>query len=99
MKPEQVTEALETAAGQLGIHVRYETMTGETVGAGGLCRLRGAWTVIIDRRANSSDRAAILVDALATFDTEGIYLPPEIRETISHRRSETKGSAVPSEAP
>ena len=42
MKPEQITEALEQAAAQLGIHVRYDTMTGDAAGGGGLCKLKGA---------------------------------------------------------
>ena len=49
MKPEQMTEALEQVAAQVGVRVRYETMTGETAGAGGLCKIKGEWTVIIDR--------------------------------------------------
>ena len=90
MKPEQITEVLEQAAAHLGIRVRYEAMTGETVGAGGLCKVRGQWNVIIDRRANASDRAATLVDALARFDVEGIYLPPEVREALAQRRGDAK---------
>ena len=50
MKPEQMTEALEQVAVQVGVRVRYETMTGETAGAGGLCKIKGQWTVMIDRR-------------------------------------------------
>ena len=86
MKPEQMTEALEQAAAQLGVRVRYETMTGETAGAGGLCKIKGQWSVIIDRRTPTSDRAALLVEALAGFDTEALYLPPELREAIAARR-------------
>jgi len=86
MKPEQMTEALEQAAAQLGVRVRYETMTGETAGAGGLCKIKGQWSVIIDRRTPASDRAALLVEALAGFDTEALYLPPELREAIASRR-------------
>ena len=41
MKPEQITEALEQAAAQVGVKVRYEAMTGESAGAGGLCKIRG----------------------------------------------------------
>jgi len=96
MKPEQVTETLEQAAKQLGIRVRYETMTGETIGAGGLCKVRGEWVVIIDRRANASDRAAILVDALTGFDVDAVFLPPEIREALARRRAE---AAAPSAEP
>ena len=36
MKPEQMTEALEQAAAQLGVQVRYDTMTGDAAGGGGL---------------------------------------------------------------
>jgi hypothetical protein len=86
MKPEQMTEVLEQAAHQLGIKVRYETLTGETMGAGGLCKIRGEWAVIIDRRANASDRAALLVESLASFDTDSVFLPPELREAVVQRR-------------
>ena len=42
MKPEQMTEALEQVATQLGVRVRYETMTGATAGGGGLCKVKGS---------------------------------------------------------
>jgi hypothetical protein len=87
MKPEQITHILEQAAHQLGIKVRYETMTGETLGAGGLCKMRGEWMVIMDRRATFSDRAALLMESLAGFDTDSIFLPPEIREAVVRRRA------------
>ncbi|MBC8132018.1 MAG: hypothetical protein H7X95_03480 [Deltaproteobacteria bacterium] len=87
MKPEQITEALEQAAGQVGVSVRYETMTGDSAGAGGLCKIRGEWTVIMDRKATPSDRAAMLVDALSEFDVDAIYLPPEIRQVLAKRRA------------
>ena len=41
MKPEQMTEALEQAATQLGVQVRYDTMTGDAAGSGGLCKVKG----------------------------------------------------------
>lgn len=87
MKPEQITEALEQAAAQLGVKVRYEAMTGESSGAGGLCRIRGEWTVIMDRKSAASDRAALLLESLAGFDFDAIYLPPEIRDALAERRN------------
>ena len=87
MKPEQMTEALEQVAVQLGVRVRYETMTGDTAGAGGLCKLKGAWTVIIDRRTPAADRAAMLIDALVGFDTDQVFLPPKLREALQLRRA------------
>ena len=64
MKPEQTVEALEQAASQLGVQVRYETMTGDASGSGGLCKIRGNWCVIMDRKTPPAERAATLIDAL-----------------------------------
>jgi hypothetical protein len=98
MKAEQITEVLEQAAAHLGVRVRYETMTGESAGAGGLCKIRGEWTVIIDRKATASDRAAMLLDALVGFDVDSVYLPPEIREALAQRRASNKTTAASAEA-
>lgn len=88
MKPEQITETLEQAAMQLGILVRYEAMTGDASGSGGLCKLKGTWCVIIDRKTPPADRAATLIDALAEFDTDGVFLPPKIRDAVNAKRAE-----------
>ena len=94
MKPEQVTEALEQVATQVGVKVRYETMTGESSGGGGLCKIRGEWTVIIDRKAAPSDRAAMLVEALAGFDTDAIFVAPELRDALAKRRAAIQPQAA-----
>ncbi len=93
MKPEQITDALEQAAAQMGVSVRYEAMTGDSAGAGGLCKIRGEWTVIMDRKATPSDRAAMLVEALSEFDVDTVYLPPEIRQVLNKRRAAIQASA------
>jgi hypothetical protein len=95
MKAEQITEALEQAAAQLGVKVRYETMTGDSSGAGGLCKIRGEWTVIMDRKSPPSDRAGLLIEALATFDFDTIFLPPQIREALAERRAASQAVAAP----
>ena len=56
MKPEQMTEALEQAAAQLGIQVRYDTMTGDAAGSGGLCKVKGTWWR--DHRSQDAARRA-----------------------------------------
>ena len=99
MKPEQIAEALEQVAPQLGVRVRYEAMTGESAGAGGLCKIRGEWTIIIDRKATASDRAGTLVEALAGFDTDAIYLTPEVREALAHARARAKAAFAAAELP
>ena len=95
MKAEQITEALEQAASQLGVKVRYETMTGDSSGAGGLCKIRGEWTVIMDRKSAPSDRAALLMDALVGFDFESVFLPPKIREALVERRAILRPADAP----
>jgi hypothetical protein len=94
MKPEQMTEALEAAAAHLGVRVRYETMTGETAGSGGLCKLKGQWCVIVDRKTPAAERAALLVDALAGFDTEAVFLPPEVRDALQAKRAARQAAAA-----
>ena len=99
MKPEQITDALEQAAAQMGVRVRYEAMTGDSAGAGGLCKIRGEWTVIMDRKATPSDRAAMLVEALSEFDVDAVYLPPEIRQVLNKRRAAMQTAGAVENAP
>jgi hypothetical protein len=98
MKPEQMTETLEQAAAQLGVQVRYETMTGDAAGGGGLCKVKGVWCVIMDRKTPPTERAAMLIDALAGFDTDAVFLPPQLRDAIAAKRSERPPAPVPVEA-
>ncbi|MGD0836133.1 MAG: hypothetical protein ABSB49_05750 [Polyangia bacterium] len=94
MKAEQLTEILETAATQLGIKVRYEALAAAgPTGGGGLCRVRGDWCVIIDKKTAPSERASILTDALAGMDTDAIFLPPKVRELLAQRRASNQRTA------
>ena len=88
MKAEHLTEILETAAQQLGVKIRYEILVASgPTGGGGLCKVKGEWCVIMDKKTAPSERASILCDALATMDTDGIFLPPKVREMIAQRRA------------
>ena len=101
MKPEQMTEALEQAATQLGVQVRYDTMTGDAAGGGGLCKVKGAWWVIIDRKMPPAERAAMLIEALAGFDTDACSCPPPRRRSprsaASGDLSRSRRSLLPAE--
>ena len=88
MKAEQMTEALEAAANQLGVKVRYEALAvGGVSGQGGLCKVKGEWWVLIDKKATPSERAAVLTEALSSFDTDAVFLPPKVREAVQARRA------------
>lgn len=73
---------LEDLARALDIVIRYEPTED---GRSGVCRLRGVKTVIIHSGLPTGARISALVDALAKEDTEGIYLPPVIREMLERR--------------
>lgn len=68
MKVQQQLEALERLAESLAIQVSYEPMAGLVQRTGGLCRVRGKYRVIIDRRLKPPDRVQILAEALRRFD-------------------------------
>jgi hypothetical protein len=88
MKAEQLTEILEAAATQLGVKVRYEAMAASgPTGGGGLCKVKGDWCVIIDKKTAPSERASILTDALATLDTDKVEFPEKVRELLAQRRA------------
>ncbi len=93
MKPEVLLELLEAVADQLGIKVSYEPLQTSVV-HGGLCRVKGTYRVIVDKRATSEERVTTLATALATFDTTELELSPKVRHvlklhegSVKHRRT------------
>ena len=80
---------LEAVAAAIGLKVCYEPMTGIAAGTGGLCKIRGEYRLIVDRRLKPRDRIALLVDAIGRFDTSEAELSPEIAGLLepSPRRS------------
>jgi hypothetical protein len=36
----------------------------------------------------SAERAAMLIDALAGFDKDAVFLPPQLRDAVAAKRSE-----------
>jgi hypothetical protein len=62
--PEVLLAELERAADRRGVRVSYEALQA-SLGAGGLCRVKGQLRLIIDKRASTSDRVAMLAQAIA----------------------------------
>ncbi len=83
MKPKALLAALESAADALAIKVTYEPLLA-TVGHGGLCRVRGTYRVIIDKRATDHERIATLAHALAGFDTAALELDDAVRDVLQY---------------
>lgn len=87
MKAEVLLEQLETTAERLGVKVSYEQLAA-SVGHGGLCRVKGQYRVIIDKRATPQERVTTLAAALATIvfgpasPANLAEFPPKVRETL-----------------
>jgi hypothetical protein len=87
MKPEVLLESLESAAEQLKVRVSYEPLQTSVV-HGGLCRVRGEYRIIVDKRASAEERVTTLATALAQvtrltgLDLGTIELPPKVRDVL-----------------
>ncbi len=70
MTPQEQLVELEGLAKELDVQVSYEPMAGLVQGVGGLCRVKGQYRIIVDRRLQPPERLAIVADALRRFDSE-----------------------------
>jgi hypothetical protein len=87
MKPEVLLEQLETAAEKLKVRVSYEALQSSVV-HGGLCRVKGEYRVIVDKRATAEERMTTLATALAQVvrqtevDLTQLELTAKVREAL-----------------
>ena len=86
MKPEVLLELLEAAAEQLEIRVSYEPLQTSVV-HGGLCRVKGEYRIIVDKRASAEERVSTLATAIARVmairpDSSAIEPSPALREVL-----------------
>ncbi len=82
---ESILEELQSAAKKLGVAVSYEVL-GDSVAGGGLCKVKGAYRVIIEKRGTPGEKAVTLAKALAALDTEGVFLTPAARDLVEKQR-------------
>lgn len=79
----RILEELEGACAKVGVSVVYAELTGEGMSTGGLCKVKGEWRVIVEKRASPGEKVSVLARALATFDTEPVFLSPQARELVA----------------
>ena len=91
MKSEQMLEELELVAEKMGVKISYESLGGDVLGQGGLCKVKGQWRAIIDRHAASGERVSLLAQALSRFDLENVFLSPQVRDLV-HRTAALHGA-------
>jgi len=83
MEAWKILESLENIADKLDIEIVYENISSdEFLSSGGICKFKGQYKIFIDPREPLKKKIAILARALSSFDTEDIYMPPFIRETL-----------------
>ena len=82
-------EELEEAARKLGVKVSYESLAA-TVDGGGLCKVKGEYRVIIDKRGTVGEKVATLAMAVARLDADAVFLSPETRKVITQYRSSSR---------
>ncbi len=82
MDVDSLLTELEALATKLEVEVVYDHLTGEGMGPGGLCKLKGKWRIIIERRSSARERISVIALALSRFDLESHFLSPALREYV-----------------
>ena len=105
MKPEVALELLEAAAEQLKVRVSYEPLQSSVI-HGGLCRVKGEYRIIVDKRASAEERVVMVATALArrtkAMRAEGavIELPVKVQNLLRmHEPAPPRPAAVAGVAP
>jgi hypothetical protein len=82
VKLEPILDELEAVAARLGVKVSYEVLA-ETVAGGGLCKVKGAYRVIIEKRGTVGEKVVTLARALAGVGRmDEVFLSPAAREIV-----------------
>lgn len=82
MTPKEQLSALEELAQSLSVRVSYEPF-GASTRVGGLCKVRGEYRIILDRRLQPRDRAAVLASQLRRFAPDTSVLPGPVQALLA----------------
>ncbi len=94
MKDDALLEVLEQTAEKLSIKLDYDDIRkGDVVSYGDSFTLRGENHILIDKKLNTQEKADLLVEILAMFDTEDIHLPPDVRDMLVQERERLEKEA------
>ena len=88
MDAQSALDELEQLAEHLDVTIQYDHFTGEGSGAGGLCKVKGKWRVIMERSAAKSEKVAMLARCLSRFDSDGHFVSPAVRDLLSRSHAQ-----------
>jgi hypothetical protein len=85
MQSAAILQELESVAAALSIEVRYDEL--ET--RGGLCRFGSgdSLLLVVNERLTSVERIEVLVETMASFPFDTVFIRPQIRELLERRGS------------
>lgn len=67
---------------RVGVRLTYEAIGGE-LGSGGLCKVKGQWRAIFDKRTTPAERVALLLPLVARFPLDNIEMSESARELVA----------------
>jgi hypothetical protein len=79
----QLEKQLSDFLRRLGVKIRIEKLE---EGIGGFCILESEPLVVLSSLSTRKQRIDVFITALRRMDTEGIYLPPWIRDLLEDDR-------------
>ncbi|MDA2915736.1 hypothetical protein MYX64_02675 [Nitrospinae bacterium AH_259_B05_G02_I21] len=95
MNDEELLQHLESIAERLDLTVSYVEFSGaDWRTSSGMCRVKDEHRILIDKRLPAQEQASAICKALSTFDLEGIYCPPRVRELIEDEGSSLKEERI-----
>jgi hypothetical protein len=90
---EQVRELMNVAE-RAGIEVRVEPLDPEIFvrHRGGICRIDGVRTIVVDAQAPVDEKLVVLLRALASVELDAIYMRPGLRDRIERQKTDKNRS-------
>ncbi|MEO7113687.1 MAG: hypothetical protein ABI183_24830 [Polyangiaceae bacterium] len=88
MSPEEVVRELLNVAKRAGIEVRLEPLDPDVFERhrGGICRIEGVRTILVDSEAPITEKISVLLRALGQVELDAIYMRPELRDRIDSQK-------------
>ena len=82
MNPSAALNELQELAKKLDVEIVFDHFTGDGARTGGVCKVKGKWRVIIERRVSDGEKVSVLARALCRFDNEAHFVSPGVRALL-----------------